>query len=121
VIKNPWRAHRHCRGLLISFACCVSAQALQQPRQASPERVGEYSQTRLFYRGVQKSVNPFDESYLADWSVCFGILRYLSMADATIPVVEIAAPSKPTRKRRRLAPVVVLCASVLHFIASSSL
>jgi len=33
-----------------------SASALQQPRQASPERVGEYSQTRLFYRALWKSV-----------------------------------------------------------------
>jgi len=45
------------------------------------------------------------------------------MADATIPVVEIVAPpeaSKPTRKRRLLALVMVLCASILHFIVSSS-
>src|SRR5579885_29233 len=37
-------------------ACCVSATALQQPRQASPERVGEYSQTQVFYRALWKSV-----------------------------------------------------------------
>src|SRR5579872_1100319 len=37
-------------------ACCVSATALQQPRQASPERVGEYSQTQLFYRALWKWV-----------------------------------------------------------------
>lgn len=45
------------RAQLISYACCVSAPALQQPRQASPERVGEYSQTELFYRGLRKMVN----------------------------------------------------------------
>src|ERR1700751_2790822 len=44
------------RGLLISCACCVSPPTLQQPKQASPERVGEYSQTPLFYRALWKSV-----------------------------------------------------------------
>jgi len=43
-------------GLSISYACCVSATALQQPGQASPERVGEYSQTEPFYRALRTSV-----------------------------------------------------------------
>jgi len=34
-----------------------SATALRQPRQASPERVGEYRQTQPFYRALWKSVN----------------------------------------------------------------
>src|SRR5215467_5297828 len=58
VRRRPWNRTRALpRGQLISCACCVSATALQQPRQASPERVGEYSQTWLFYRAVWKSVN----------------------------------------------------------------
>jgi hypothetical protein len=34
-----------------------SAPALEQPEQASPERVGEYRQTQPFYRALGKSVN----------------------------------------------------------------
>src|SRR5215472_9991818 len=56
-MQIPQGAHSCCpRAQLISFACCVSAPALQQPRQASPERVGEYSQTCLFYRALWKVV-----------------------------------------------------------------
>jgi hypothetical protein len=39
-----------------------SASALQQPKQASPERVGEYSQTPPFYRALWKSVNKMPSS-----------------------------------------------------------
>jgi len=35
-----------------------SAPAPQRSRQASPERVGEYRQTQLFYRALSKSVKP---------------------------------------------------------------
>src|SRR5215831_1068393 len=70
------------RGQLISYACCVSATALQLPRQASPERVGEYSQTRLSYRGVWKAVKRFE--------------RLLLLGSHT----STSFPAKPTPKRR---------------------
>src|SRR5450432_3323894 len=47
--SDPGRTRAQPRGLLISYACCVFRPgASSSPRQASPERVGEYSQTPLF-------------------------------------------------------------------------
>jgi len=44
------------KGLLIFLCLLCFATAHRQPRQASPERVGEYRQTRLFYRAPRRSV-----------------------------------------------------------------
>jgi hypothetical protein len=45
------------KGPLTFLLAVFSAPALEQPEQASPERIGEYRQTQPFYRALWKSVN----------------------------------------------------------------
>jgi hypothetical protein len=47
-----------------------SAPALQQPEQASPERVGEYRQTQPFYRALWKSVKRIVPRGLGWYKIC---------------------------------------------------
>ncbi len=100
---------------LISCACCVSTPALQQPRQASPERVGEYSQTSLFYRGVWKSVKPVAKNRIS----CTIIYRMPELTtlfpETEAPPVEASAAG-PSRRLRLMGLVAVLSVSFVHFV-----
>jgi hypothetical protein len=56
-LKRTPKAHTGAGKGTADFLCLLCFRhGASQPRQASPERVGYYRQTQLFYRGLWKSV-----------------------------------------------------------------